>query len=120
MGILKQTEKLCSLAVAALCSRKRKFQAEPVFIKEFDSEGTVHLTRVLLTEIYTNGQCVVTYPYDNEEQRSLADLCLGFRRGDGTEKDQSAYKKQYDGRQDDAGHGGKSEFKEIFHIGCSV
>lgn len=76
MSILKQTEKLCSLAVATLCSRKRKFQAEPVFIKEFDSEGTVHLTRVLITEIYTNGQCVVTYPYDNEEQRSLADLCL--------------------------------------------
>ena len=66
MRILKQTENLWSLAVATLCSRKRKFQAEPVFIKEFDIERTVYLILVLITEIYTNGQCVVSYLYDNE------------------------------------------------------
>lgn len=76
MSILKQTEKLRSIVVSVLCRKKRRFQSEPVFVMERGSEDGNNLTRVLLTEICTNGICLVTYPYHNEERRSLSDICI--------------------------------------------
>lgn len=76
MSVLKQTEKIRSIVVSVLCRKNRRFQSEPVFVMERCREKENNLTRVLLTEIFTNGLCLVTYPCYNEEQRNLSDICL--------------------------------------------
>lgn len=76
MSVLKQTEKIRSIVVSVLCRKNRRFQSEPVFVMERCREKENNLTRVLLTEIFTNGLCLVTYPCYNEEQQSLSDICL--------------------------------------------
>lgn len=76
MSVLKQTEKIRSIVVSVLCRKNRRFQSEPVFAMERCIEKENNLTRVLLTEIFTNGLCLVTYPCYNEEQRNLSDICL--------------------------------------------
>lgn len=76
MSVLKQTEKIHSIVVSVLCRKNRRFQSEPVFVMERCREKENNLTRVLLTEIFTNGLCLVTYPCYNEEQQSLSDICL--------------------------------------------
>lgn len=76
MSVLKQTEKIRSIVVSVLCRKNRRFQSEPVFVMERCREKENNLPRVLLTEIFTNGLCLVTYPCYNEEQQSLSDICL--------------------------------------------
>lgn len=76
MNVLKQTEKMRFIVMLVLCYKNRRFQSEPVFVMEHSSEEKNNLTRVLLTEICTNGLCIVTHPYHNEEQRNLSDICL--------------------------------------------